>query len=331
MLMKKILPLSIKRELKKLSIIIETLTCFYVDAKTYLKYSNLLFTNDTEEKLLPSLIRQCHVIEKGLTMPDRRLGFGKERIINIAKDCSLFAKKFDESHPQFINCLKVLAEYKQLHEENNYNLDDSLQNALNNALGLVDDIKVGSQIHSTKNMYFSNAGSDFENFSNSRHSIRHFEGTIDIELIKKAVKLAQNSPSSCNRQPARVYLLQDKEIIKKISHIQNGNRGFGHLADKLLIVASELGGYILFRERNSVYIDGGMYAMNLLYSLHYYKIGACALNASFTNSEEQEIRQLLFIPKSQKLILIIACGDIPNNIQIASSLRTISDSIMKII
>ena len=322
---------SVKHSVKKIFLRKEILASYYKDALAYMKYSNMFKKNETVEKLLPNLIRQYHVIEKGLTMPDLRLGFGRERIMNLSKDCLIYAKKFDKNHEQFSNCLKIIAEYKQLHEENNYNFDDSLQNAIDKALILMEGISAGSQIQTKKELYFSNTSSDFKNFSNSRHSLRHFEGTIDDNLILQSIKLAQNAPSSCNRQPARVYFIQNREIIKKLLQIQNGNRGFGHLADKLLVVTSELGGYIPPKERNSVYIDGGMYAMNLLYALHYYQIGACALNTSLKYKDEQSVRKILNIPISERLILMIVCGAPPAHFYLANSKRSDFHSICKII
>ena len=331
MRIKRLIPSIAQHIIRKLFLRNEIFKSYYKDALIYLKYSNVFKVSNTQEKLLSSLIRQYHVIEKGITMPDRRFGFGQERIINLANDCLLYAKRFDKSHEQFIICLKVLAEYRQLHEENNYKLDDSLQISINKALALVEGVVADNQIQTTKELYFSHASANFENFSNSRHSLRHFEGPIDNELIMKAIELAQNAPSSCNRQSSRVYFVQDKETIKKLLEIQHGNRGFGHLADKLLVITSELGGYIPPRERNSVYIDGGIYALNLLYSLHYYQIGACALNASFNYKEDILFRKILNIPVSERFILIIACGAPAASLSLTNSKRSDFHSICKII
>ena len=54
----------------------------------------------------------------------------------------------------------------------------------------------------------------------------------------------------------------NKNQIAKILEVQGGNRGFGHLANRLIIITSEVGVFTGVAERNQVYIDGGMYARN---------------------------------------------------------------------
>lgn len=64
-----------------------------------------------------------------------------------------------------------------------------------------------------------------------------------MEDLMQAIELAQNAPSACNRQPGRVHLVENDLLKHKILDIQGGNRGFGHMADKVLIVTVELAGY----------------------------------------------------------------------------------------
>lgn len=39
--------------------------------------------NECKESILAHIVMACHVLEKGLTMPDMRLGFGKDNIISL--------------------------------------------------------------------------------------------------------------------------------------------------------------------------------------------------------------------------------------------------------
>ena len=47
------------------------------------------------------------------------------------------------------------------------------------------------------------------------------------------------APSACNRQYVRVHSVGDIEMKKAILSLQNGNRGFGENADKLLVVTAD--------------------------------------------------------------------------------------------
>ena len=130
-----------------------------------------------------------------------------------------------------------------------------------------------------------------------------------------------NAPSSCNRQVSRVHIIADDVLKAKLLKIQQGNTGFGNLADKILVVTANTESYASGRERNAGYIDGGMFGMNLLYSLHYHQIGACVLNSYLTPKDEKKIKSLINIPKSEVLVMIILIGEIPSKFKIAYSVR----------
>lgn len=164
----------------------------------------------------------------------------------------------------------------------------------------------------------------------SRHSLRNFVGTIDLNDIKKAISIAQNAPSACNRQPSRAHIINDHSICEQILEVQTGNRGFGLLADKLIVLTSDLNVFLGPRERNDVYVNGGIYAMNLLYALHHCKIGACALNWCSTPEQDMQLRKIISIRPSETVILIIACGNVPANFKIARSPRNDISTVIKV-
>lgn len=109
----------------------------------------------------------------------------------------------------------------------------------------------------------------------------------------KSVGLAQNSPSACNRQPTRIHIIESEQLRNQVLELQGGNRGFGKLADTVIIISVELVGYRDVKERNNLFVDGGMYAMNLLYALHSYRIGACPLNWCYSTEQDLALRRLV--------------------------------------
>jgi hypothetical protein len=72
-----------------------------------------------------------------------------------------------------------------------------------------------------------------------------------------------------------VYSVSNDTAIEQVLALQNGNRGFGHLAKRVLIVSADLHAFIGPIERNKAFVDGGMFAMSLLYALHRLELGAC--------------------------------------------------------
>ncbi|MCA1920535.1 MAG: nitroreductase family protein, partial [Flavobacterium piscis] len=123
--------------------------------------------------------------------------------------------------------------------------------------------------------------------------------------------------------------IREKTTKEKALALQNGNRGFGFLADKILVVTEDLNYFLSIAERNEAYINGGMFSMNLLYALHFYGIGACPLNWCAEKSNDMALRKLCLIPENEIIIMMIAIGGIPDKFMLASSPRIRPESIIK--
>lgn len=290
------------------------------DKELFLEHSNVLH-QETQLKYVGRIVLLYHIIEKGLTMPEMRLGFGQSKLINLIDKCSAYQKKYDTNNIQYQHALGVIAEYKKVHEEHQFPLEDELIEKINTLLEKESNLKITQQLIKTKENYFENHLSAFDKFSNSRHSIRNFSGEVKIEQIEEAIRLAQNTPTACNRQPIRVHIIENKELIAEAFKIQNGNRGFGHLVDKLLVITADISSYQDSEERNLPYVDGGMYNMNLLYALHFNKVAAIALNWCRTKEDDAKMREVIPIPESEILIVFVGCGNLPDDFKLAISKR----------
>lgn len=273
-------------------------------------------------KLSGKITAQYHVVEKGLTMPETRLGFGKPNVLLLIKNCNEYITKYGTDDQQVNHAVSVILEYREFHKHHGYKLDDDVIQEIDILGQNMSSCSFSEQIVMTGERYFQKADANFAEFSGSRSSIRNYSPIeVPIDLINKAVSLARNTPSACNRQTVRVHVYSDKEVIRKLLEAQGGNRGFGHLANKLIIVTAELGVFHGLFERNQAYVDGGMWAMNLLFALHHYKIAACSLNCSSSPQKDDIYWQVGNIPKSENFIMMISCGFIPDKFKIASSAR----------
>ena len=290
-------------------------------------FRSLLATDDDSDSILKRILLRYHVIEKGLTMPERRNGFGKEVLMGLISDIKLYIEKYGETNEQIHVAIGVVAEYLRVHEEQGGELDNNVMSLIKSFLS-EHHSPATRQKEMDKDEYFSANDKPFDVFSQSRHSLRHFEGVVDNEKLDQAFQLAQNAPSACNRQATRVRVISDKEIITKIFSIQRGNRGFGHLADKLLVLTTDMR-YWEIKTCFGGYVDTGIYAMNLLYSLHFHEIGACPLNACFTPAEEKEIRKIIGLPDYENLVLFIAIGGVPRRFSLANAHRYNANTIVK--
>ncbi|MDR6904791.1 nitroreductase [Agromyces sp. 3263] len=151
---------------------------------------------------------------------------------------------------------------------------------------------------------------ELDRFFATRHSVRDFDETRPVEpaTIEEAVRLATYTPSVCNRQAGRVHAFSGAEDAARILAHQNGNGGFRDQVRSVLVVTVERGLFAGAAERNQRWIDGGLFAMTLVWALHGLGVSSCMLNWSMTNDRTDALRQAAGIPDSEDVICMIAIG-----------------------
>lgn len=76
----------------------------------------------------------------------------------------------------------------------------------------------------------------------------------------------------------------------------------------LLLVTSDIRGFINGSERNELFVDGGLFPVSLLYALDIYGLAECPLTAMHDLSQEQRTCKLLNIPDNEFLVMCVAVG-----------------------
>ena len=288
----------------------------------YSKYQKFSFQDgacESEKQFEASITRLYHTIEKGLSYLNYRAGFGKENVAALILSLEQYSKRYDVNKFFYQTALSVLNEYIRKNAE--YGVKDKELNKRVSALpGKVNE--AGGVIRFVPLSEEELENVSYKKFVETRHSIRHFsKQPIEMERVENAIKLAQYTPSACNRQGWKTYIIQDKDVLEKVLKNQNGNRGFGQEFDKLLLVVGDLRCFNRDREVFQVYIDGGMYAMRVLDSLYYEKIASVPLSASLTKEQEENVRTLLKIDPAEVLIMFIGIGNYPDECQTTKSER----------
>ena len=309
-----------KKIVKKIKLYWCGLLTFCIDILFFLKYSNVDRTSNSKEKSLSTLIASYHIIEKGLSMPNRRLGFGKDAMIDLINKCNSFSRKYGDNNKQFRYAIGIIKEYNNLHLQEKYVLDGAIQSAIDEILSKY-DFSSASQIEISKEEYFSQSSGTFDLFSSSRHSLRHFDGVVNERDLNLALNLARNAPSACNKQITKVYVVKNKDKARKILELQEGNRGFGHLIHEVIVITTNYSGCTRFSDRFYPYVDAGIYGMNLLYSLHFYRIGAIPLVWLTSRKRDKQLKEIIGAPKNEMPCLIIGIGNAAQRIVCASSPR----------
>ncbi|MBF8807220.1 MAG: nitroreductase family protein [Enterococcus lacertideformus] len=162
---------------------------------------------------------------------------------------------------------------------------------------------------------------NFKRLAMERHSVRDYKETeIDLQRVNEAIEIALKSPSVCNMQSSRVRIIQNKEIIEEALKIQGGFNGYA-LPPCLILITTDTNYFIDVTERNQVYVDGGLFAMSVLYALEYEGLAACALNTMFDLNRDKKTRNLLHICDSETLILYITVGNFKEKYKVSRSHR----------
>ena len=266
------------------------------------------YTDYQKTHLERDIICTYHVIEKGLSMPEFRIRFGIPAVKRLQRLISLWDQQNKSGSLKPNNQLEaaksVLKAYVLRHSELGINVDDVVQPS--DELSLFHDVK-GGVIPSQKL-----APGDRDAFIRvllTRQSIRNLIKNQPPchEVLKAAIQYAIRTPSVCNRQTWRVHVFEG-DVLEQIMEIQGGNRGFGHTIPTALIVTSDMRYFGGDGERYQAWVDGGMFSMTLLLTLHAHGIGAVALNWAVKNKKDRALRDVTSIPDYERIIMIIGCG-----------------------
>lgn len=287
------------------------------DIKLFIKYSFKLSKLKSKENYEAYLTKQYHIIEKGLALPEPRFGFGKQKIIELITITNQYLNIYGNT--RLIGSIKkTLGEYIIL----NNKLIDTDNDFYNQIDFFLKDNITKSQ-GGTKNFTLKDIDNatdiNFQTFLESRTSVRDFSNEdVTKDELENAIFLARNAPSVCNRQSWKVHLYEDQKIKNKLLKLQNGNNGFTNSINKVLIITTDVKKFTKL-ESNQIFVDGGLFAMNVLLSLHANKIASCCLNTCLPFVTEKEIKSIANISESERLIMMIGIGKYKDVFKVAFS------------
>ena len=297
------------------------------DYVRFLKYNTYLSRFSTI-RVEYSMLMFSHMLEKGFSLSKPRPFFGVDVIAYLIEETSIAIKTQGFSQYAIDNAVVVLKHYLDFHDTltppSNKEFE-TIQN-IRQLIKTVDDmhtLSTGAPLVVLKNIQFSqDETAVMDKMIETRHSIRRFSSiAIPTDLIESAIKVAQRSPSSCNLQPTRVHVVQDTIKIQKLLEIQCGARGFAQEVNTLLVVSYEIGLQIGPRSRHQGYTDTGIFAGILMLALHSRNIGSCPLNWAQEIHSDKKLREHLDMPISHNIVMLIACGYIPKECEVATSRR----------
>ena len=284
----------------------------------FTRHSSAAANRYDREQLSALVTKHYHNVEKGLALPEPRPGFGQQNIDRLIALVRTTEATFGPNTATR-GARDALAAYVAFHRPHGQ-LFPRIEALLaeppdGGSVG-------GGTIMFDRQELRRYSDVDFATFAQHRYSIRQFTGAPIAEGdLRAAIAVAAKSPSVCNRATCKAYVLLSEEKKKLALSFQNGNRGFGHLAGAIVVVTSDLRGFVGFEERNQCWVDGGLFAMSLNYALHAQGYGVCMLNWSAPAARDRRMRRALGIPAWAGVITMMAVGHIPDRVRVAASPR----------
>ena len=252
------------------------------------------------------IVKIYHSLEKNMSLKRRRKGYVWSDI-SVLMDLLRIEKESGKIGFHVKAAHDVIQEYLQL----SGNGDSEKEKQLKREVSLLDINSYGERgVRQLTDIEFHKGVLESpEKFFLSRYSLREFKQQIvDEEVIKRSITLAMKSPSVCNRQAWHIYHTTDKELMAKALRYQSGNRGFGKGIPNLMIISTDLRAFMPGQEHYQHWIDGGLFAMSVIYALHSLGVATCCLNWSQSPKNDKLLRSVIDIEPSHTVIMMLAIG-----------------------
>ena len=280
-----------------------------------LKYNASIGSSKDPDKLCYMILREAHTLEKGMSLRNPRQGFGKQKATHLMGRMEEYARRYGYS-PSISNSLSIVDGYLAYSKQTGTDVSelDKRFDALLQQFGRPQYLKSPCTIEISNGSPVS-----YEDVILSRHSCRYFKDEpVDESLIVKALELASHTPSACNRQAWRTHVFAGDDC-RRLLEWQGGCKGFEDEPKTCILVTADRKAFLHYKMFQP-YVDGGMYAMNLLNALHSLSLATLPVSCGFHYGKLKALKDF-GIPENEVPIVIIGTGYSEETTRVAASVR----------
>jgi nitroreductase len=145
--------------------------------------------------------------------------------------------------------------------------------------------------------------------SQRRRSVRWYrQEPVPREMIDRAIEVAAQAPSACNRQPFEFRIVDEPEMVRRIVAIPPGTAGFADNLPAVAVIVGKLDAFAKERDRHLIYIDGALAAMAFIYALETQGLSSCCINWADAGREERAMREALQLRPEERVVMLVAFG-----------------------
>lgn len=292
--------------------------------KRLCKYNASVNTDKDIRKMQYTLLRENHVIEKGMSMRNTKKGYGQAKVTALLNRLERYYNLYGSQDKLFLAYpLTTIDEYISFQKDAGVEVPDIERQyeQLCHTIGIMPDGTICAGIKMQKREELQDqAKGDFKSLLYSRHSIRYFKKEVPaMNLLEKALTLASRTPSACNRQAWHTHIYFDNDSHELLK-MQGGCNGFCNDIPCSIVISADMKGF-LGHEPFQCFIDGGLYAQNLINALHYVGLGGIPLSCGFLSDKLLRIQKRFNIPENEVMVVIIGTGYMVDEMKIAVSTR----------
>lgn len=281
-----------------------------------------------DSRTLTRLRRNTHQVEKGLIMRPRRDVFGRDYIGEMVEGYKRVANKVKAGEMHDISELdwahNVLVEYFSVVKP---------VGVIAEAKAVFDAVDYSPKELSFKPFHRKPPKNlptyeQLLSLSEYRRSVRWFtEKKVDRGIIDKALLVARQSPTACNRLPYEFRLYDDPKLVEKVANTPFGTSGFSHNIHTIAVVVGKLDSFFSARDRHTIYTDSSLAIMGFIYALEVQGVSSCTINWPDFEPLERKMQKLLNLNFDERPIMLIAIGYEDKTAMVPKSIKKDLDTI----
>ena len=142
-----------------------------------------------------------------------------------------------------------------------------------------------------------------------RRSVRSYRPEpVPRALVDRAVAVAAQSPSACNRQPFSFLIFDDPAVARRVGAVPAGTKSYVDGLQAIVVVIGRLRAYPGERDRHAIYVDASLAAMAFMLGLEAQGVGSCAINWGDDAPREAQIARMLNLAPDERVVMMISYG-----------------------
>lgn len=243
------------------------------------------------------ILMNINKIEKAMCMPDRYKVFSQDIVYKLISE---FYHNKQSVSPELINELcNTLHKYKNC-------LDDRiLENK--NIIETIELFLSKTEFVFSENLTINENKANTYHYLNKilqqRHTVRNFlHDKVDYSLIEKALTVANNLPSACNRQAGSLIIIENEQIKKEILSLQQGNKGFSAPVLAAIVVDNNV--FNQAYEENAKYVYAGSFISGFILGLESLGLSSCLLNWHVDKNTKNYVESLLKLNHKEVIVFV---------------------------